>query len=477
MRASLRLTVLTFLSFLSFAVACGGAQTSANGGDRDEPGSPRGASAVARGRTLAPPPPGCRPLTAREMPIPRFVGPVGAREGIETEIFTAGGRLVVFQYPHPGPVRGEMFDPVSDTWIEVSHDGAPRFGTFDEGSGPLGGTQFFAFEDWVVATWFDGNHQTRFSGAVFDARENRWTEMRTEGMPDQLPEALDLGTGGVYVRLARSGNEGHRYDVRANRWAPLATAGAPSPRLGAAVVAASGYVFVWGGTAGAPVGDGAFYDVRTDRWAPMSAASAPSPRLAPYATEAGPGIVVWAGRADQVDLTQRSDGAIYDRVVDTWTAIPATGAPDPTIGGLFPGDVAWTGEALLYRELPGQDRGSPRRLAFHDPTVGEWWRTSALSHARVVPLAFGRVLLLDPRGLVVVRAREKLECPVPTPDVPVFAGFGDQSQFAALTRIGDETIVWGRVDSRELHPCPPGAPCLPSETVSTPYPTGVVLSP
>ncbi|MCZ7677370.1 MAG: hypothetical protein M5U28_00760 [Sandaracinaceae bacterium] len=323
-----------------------------------------------------------------------------------------------------------------------------------------------------------GNRSPRFSGAVFDARRNAWRAMSSDGMPDRLPEAIEVGAGGALVRLSTDASGGVRYDVRADRWSPIAPAGAPSSRVGAAVVAADGRVMVWGGQGAGLSTDGAVYDVRADRWTPMSTAGAPSPRLAPFAAPTASGMVVWSGAAEHGSPARLSDGGVYDARADRWTSIPASGAPDPSIGGIFPQDLAWTGEALLYRELPGPDRGLPRRLALYDLARERWWRTAEASHVRPVVLAHGRVLLLDPAAPRVLHAREELACPVDLGRVPLFGNLSQGTSFAASALIGDELVLWGRVDVEALRPpCPPGAPCMPAESAVSALPRGVVITP
>lgn len=459
---------------LSLVLAGCAAAPSPSGAPREESVAPD--APVSTAQRLDPPPPGCRPLRARATPPPRFVEPIGSRQGIETAIHTAADRVVVFQHPSSEPVRGEMFDPATDAWIPTATEGAPRFGTFDDGPGPLGAPQWVAFEDWIVVTWFDGNHHTRFSGAVFDARRNAWSAMSTDGMPDRLADATTLGARGVLVRLGSDLDGGFRYDVRRDRWAPIATEGAPTARHAAAVVVAGGRILVWGGVHTGTLTDGAIYDVASDRWTAM--ASGPSARIAPFAAATETGMVVWSGLAATGEPPTVRDGGFYDLGSDRWRAIGAENAPDPTIGGIFEQDLAWTGEALLYRELPDANRASPRRLAFHDPSVGRWWRASALSHARPLLLGFGRVLLLEPSGPRVIHPRQELECPITLPDLPLFASLDESTRFAAVSRIGDELVLWGRIDTHEAGgACPPGAPCRLAQAAMSALPIGAVISP
>jgi hypothetical protein len=431
-----------------------------------------------RGRKVAVPPSGCRAPTVRAMAEPRFVKPVGERLGDETHVFVAGGRLVVFQHPHGKPVAGEIYNPVSDRWTDVPSSNAPRFGSFKEGPGPLGSPRFFAFEDWIIVTWFDGNRSPRFQGAVFDAHANRWQSMSTAGMPDKLDQAIEVGTAGVYVRLGSSADRGDAYDIRANRWRPIARTGAASARTGAMVAAAAGKVVVVGGLNVSAQQGGAIYHVGDDRWSPLTTNGGPTARFAGYVASADRRVVVWSGSATSGTAPHLTDGGVYSLDTAQWSPIAAQSAPDPSLGGVFDQDLAWTGEALVYRELPGNDRGAPRRLAFFDPSLGQWWRSSTQSHVRPWILAHGRVLLPDPAGPRLYHPRAKLECSVTLPALALFANLEEGTSFAAHARIGDELVVWGRVDTAALTPsCPAGAPCVPHQSALVTSSHGVVITP
>jgi hypothetical protein len=391
-----------------------------------------------------------------------------------TTILVAADRLVVFQTPDGAPERGEMFDPALDKWIPIAAENAPLYGSPRDGPGPLGGARYFAFEDWVIVVWFDGNHRSQFSGAVFDARRNAWHSMDTAGMPRELEPAREVGMAGVWVRLREKGVDGgYRYDVRADRWSPIPNAGAGAERRDPAVVASGGRVVVWGGILGETQATGQVLDLATNAWKRMSTARAPSGRWVAWSAVRDGSLVVWSGRSASGRMPDLNDGGIYDIAADRWTPIPAAGAPnaEQNVDSTF---LWWTGEALVDRELPPKAPAStPRRLAFWDPTVGRWWRSSVTTTWPVLPLGFGRILVVEGSPHV-VHAREQLDCPVALA-LPIFA-YGPTT-FTATALIGDELVVWGRVDSPPLPACPAGAPCARFEPEFFPVDEGAVLSP
>jgi hypothetical protein len=353
----------------------------------------------------------------------------------------AGGRLVVFQGEDGEPERGEMFDPIANQWTPIASAGAPRYGSFKDGPGPLSHTSYFAFEDWVVIVWFDGNHNKLSSVAVFDVRHNSWRMATTKGLHAELGEAYEAGTEGRYVRLQRRGaNQGLSYDIRADRWSVVPTSG--RERTSPAIGAAAGKIVVWGGILGEVPGTGMVLDVKTNTWKPMSTAGAPSGREVAWSVVRDGMLATWSGAYPPLGDADLRDGGIYDILGDRWIPIPALNAPEAAenVADVF---LDWTGEALVVRALLSKVRSDPRQLTFWDPMVGEWWRSSVSTTWPVLPLAYGRVLDRETRQ--VLHPREKLACPYTLPSIPIFA-HGWPYYISATALIGDELVVWGRID-------------------------------
>jgi hypothetical protein len=404
------------------------------------------------------------------MPHPSFVHAVVP--DARTTTLVAADRLIVFQSEDRVPERGEMFDPAVDRWIPIASANAPRYGSFKDGSGSIGAQRYFAFDDWVIVTWFDGNHHKRFSGAVFDARANTWHSMSTAGMPRDLGDDLEAGTAGVYVRLPKDGSAGHRYDIAADRWSAIPKR---ASRTEAAVGAGAGKVVVWGGILGEPHGTGEILDLAANTWKPASTAGAPSGRYVRWSTARGGKLVTWSGVSAPGKTPDLSDGGIYDIAADRWTPIPAANAPaaDMNVDEVF---LRWTGEALADLELPRTHTANsdPRFLAFFDPSLRAWWRSAAVPSWDVLPLGFGRMLVVDPASPRVVHAREKLECPV-TFALPALTRGG--FPFTATALIGDELVIW--TDTTEVPACPRGTPCdrWEADHRGPPAEEGAVVSP
>ena len=217
-------------------------------------------------------------------------------------------------------------------------------------------------------------------------------------------------------------------------------------------------------------------DLATNTWKPMSTAGAPSGREVSWSAARDGRLVFWSGYAARGKMPELRDGGVYDVAADRWTPIPATNAPDDPAEDVGPVFLEWTGEALAVRELPkgAPARSDPRRIAFFDPQLGDWWRSSVATTWPVQVLGFGRVLSME-AAWHVVHAREKLDCPVALPALPIFSK--GPTNFTATALIGDELVVWGRVDSPPAPRCPPGAPCARFVPVFTAVDDGAVISP
>ncbi len=152
---------------------------------------------------------------------------------------------------------------------------------------------------------------------------------------------------GGWQRGDRFFNDGASYDPASDSWREVAPSPL-SPRAGHVAVWTGDEMIVWGGyvrEAGESEGlvDGAAYDPTTDAWrllppAPLAAGT----ELAAVWT--GDEMIVWGGVPDPGHPSDdgSDEGAAYDPVADTWSALPAA----PLDARTNPG-AAWTGEELF----------------------------------------------------------------------------------------------------------------------------------
>lgn len=94
-------------------------------------------------------------------------------------------------------------------------------------------------------------------------------------------------------------------------------------------------MIVWGG-ASPLAGDGARYSPTADSWTLLPAAGAPSARVNHTAVWTGSDMIVWGGNFF-------GDGARYSLGANAWTALPATDAPSAR----YLHSAVWTGTEMI----------------------------------------------------------------------------------------------------------------------------------
>lgn len=174
-------------------------------------------------------------------------------------------------------------------------------------------------------------------------------------------DAADFADGQLFVWGAGF-QRGFVYTEATDRWRPVATAGQPPPRAGASVVWANGRVLWWGTRAGH------VYDPATDTWSAMETIGAPSARERHSAVWTGTRMIVWGGQ-NEVDprFGFARDGALYDPVQNTWTAMSTEGAPSGRVRHV----TVWTGTRMLV--WGGQnEHGALADGAAFDPVANRW---------------------------------------------------------------------------------------------------------
>ncbi len=145
--------------------------------------------------------------------------------------------------------------------------------------------------------------------------------------------------------------DGSRYNPSSDTWAAMTTNGAPTGRQGHTSVWTGNEMIVWGGvTWGGPpnyttiyYGDGGRYNPTSGTWPAMSTSSAPCPRFGHVAVWTGKEMIIWGGWVSTPTERWFGDGARYNPVTDTWTAVGTNGAPTPRSGAV----AVWTGSEMV----------------------------------------------------------------------------------------------------------------------------------
>ncbi len=240
---------------------------------------------------------------------------------------------------------GLRYDPLIDTWRNMTTEGAPEKGTA-------------VWADREMILW-DG--ETR-SGARYDPVTDSWRPMSAEGSPSPRSSFPMLWTGreviiwggsrqGTFKEGIIKLNSGARYDPLTDRWTPIANRDLPAARTGHQMYWTGSDVVMWGGGV-----EGVRYDPARDRWSPMAKKNSPAAWTQP---------LVWTG----AELLVRGGGqaARYDARTDSWSALWPQLAS--VIWSVDP--LAWTGSEMLFWDFRS------RRGGAFNPETGEWrWLSS-----------------------------------------------------------------------------------------------------
>ncbi len=188
------------------------------------------------------------------------------------------------------------------------------------------------------------------TGWRYDPGTDAWRRITKVGAPIPRGELTAVWTGTQMVVWGGDRtNTGGRYDPATDTWQPTSLLNAPSARTRHSAVWTGTRMIVWGGTQlfpTVPLGDGASYDPVTDTWTAISSVGAPSPRESHTAVWTGTEMIVWGGRG----ATALGTGARYNPANDTWTALPTAGAPAARAYHT----AVWTGTEMIV--FGGQDQ-------------------------------------------------------------------------------------------------------------------------
>jgi N-acetylneuraminic acid mutarotase len=272
-----------------------------------------------------------------------------------TEMIIWGGFTQFFGSQLPYTASGHRYNPVADTWTEVSSVGAP------------------SARDNHVAVW-TGNEMiiwggvgsvVHFDGARYRPGSNTW-----QPISSVLAPAESLSNSAVWSgaeMLVWSGGVGGRYDPASDSWLRL-----PAPAIaraaGHTAVWTGSRMIVWGGHPSLAVDVGAMYDPATDAWQTISNSNAPSGRNGHTAVWTGTEMIVWGGSGGSPSAL-RSTGGAYNPFTDTWRSISVCGSSEKA------GHTAiWTGTEMI---IWGGTASSTGQL--YDPVADAWRHASIVN--------------------------------------------------------------------------------------------------
>ncbi len=259
----------------------------------------------------------------------------------------AGGGIVLSEIPNninlanAGYVRIGMVDFVPESWV-IEASGPPASGTTaerEEHTAVWTGTE--------MIIWGGVNGDYRNDGLRYNPATDSWTATSKTGAPSARSGHSAVWTGTQMIIWGGPDSRGGRYNPATDSWTPTSRTNAPSARDSHVAVWTGSLMLIWGGFGySGPLNDGGRYNPATDTWTDITTSGAPSPRGNASFVWTGARLIVWGGDDypnESQTTTFFGDGAKYNPATDNWTAISATGAPDPRSRAA----AVWTGSEML----------------------------------------------------------------------------------------------------------------------------------
>ena len=245
-------------------------------------------------------------------------------------------------YSHPFN-DGGRYNPAANSWTALPTTGAPtaRY----RHTAVWTGTEMIVWGGYNSGTYFN-------DGGRYNLAANSWAALPTTGAPAARSYPTAVWTGSemiIWGGVASGGtlfNDGGRYNPAANTWTGLSSSGGPAARIYHTAVWTGSEMIVWGGSCiSSPymLNDGGRYSPAVDSWTALPSSGAPSARDNHTAVWTGTEMIVWGGCCYSGSLVYLNDGGRYNPTANSWTAIPATGAPP--VRDLH--TAVWTGSEMV----------------------------------------------------------------------------------------------------------------------------------
>jgi N-acetylneuraminic acid mutarotase len=344
-----------------------------------------------------------------------------------------GSEMIVWGGADPQPInlpdeysdRGYRYDPVTDSWIEMTTLGAPS--PRDNHVAVWSGGELIVWGGRDI----DGNYLD--TGGRYDPLRDTWSPLSTVDAPHGRTRTTAVWTGSEMIVWDGSisgsdlTNTGGRYDPASDSWRPTSLVNAPSSVSWQTAVWTGTEMIVWHG-------EGGRYDPVTDTWAATSTIDRPVAG-GHSAVWTGEEMIVWGGGAVNPSTGQYSDGGgRYDPVTDDWAPTSVTNAPV----GRRDHVAVWSGSAMvvwggIVREA---DENVPAySAATYDPVADSW------NHLADSPLPGDYQRAVWGNGqLLAWPSRQRLDLLANT-----WARMGVQLERVGHSAVwtGSEMIVWG----------------------------------
>ena len=261
-----------------------------------------------------------------------------------SEMIVHGGMMPMFFGGNVITNTGGRYNPATDTWAPITGGGGSRrdHAAFWTGSRMLvwGGSV-------IVNGTFGPTEVPNSNGALYDPVADNWTFIAGSGLASRLGYST-VWTGtemiiwggydhvGTFISSRTNFNDGARYNPAGNSWTPVNTAGAPFRRDGHSAVWSGSQMIVWGGMTREGLvptstiyNNGARYNPVANTWSALTTTAAPAPRFGHTAAWMGNRMVIWGGS----DGTNGLDsGGRYFPSLNTWSNMTLAGRPTPRQG-------------------------------------------------------------------------------------------------------------------------------------------------
>ncbi len=296
-------------------------------------------------------------------------GPPGPRSE-HTSVWT-GTELIVWGGQSSSYIldTGAIYNPVTDSWTDISMTNAPSFRTQH--------TAVWSGTEMIVWGGYGALPTEKNDGARYDPVTDTWTTMTTTDAPAgrYIHTAVWAPSEGLMLIWGGNGStnpfldDGARYDPVADSWVAMSTSGAPTGRRNHTAVWTGALMIIWGGNdSSGYLSDGVKYAPAADLWTTIATTDQPCSRAKHSAiwSDSAKAMIIWGGVGTVAPGTY-NDGAKYEPLYDSWTQLSTTDAP--TARGLH--KAIWTGTEMIIWGGDSFDTGGK-----YNPSTDSWTATS-----------------------------------------------------------------------------------------------------
>ena len=266
-----------------------------------------------------------------------------SRRELHTVVWT-GTEMIVWGGFVSGPGSGNLntggrYNPVSDTWIEISTTNVP--------TARYAHTAIWTGTEMIV--WGGGFYTD--TGGRYNPSTDTWTATNTTNAPDARSNHTAVWTGTemiVWGGISSAGlafplNTGGRYDPTMDVWTPTNMTNAPTGRHTHTAIWTGTEMIIWGGSPISPSNSGGRYNPATDTWIPTSTTGAPEARHSHNAVWTGSQMIIWGGAGGAGGNVYLNSGGRYNPATNTWQLTSTTNAPFARTDS----KAIWTGSEMI----------------------------------------------------------------------------------------------------------------------------------